>query len=107
MGGGSFDPIFHTAPFIPPMMSGDLFHPQDTRNWGQPNSYFSSTSSYSVNRGRSESRSTSSINGLTTSVHEFVDSEVRAPGMRPMIRATDPRFPRVTPIRQPLAQMVA
>lgn len=76
---GPFQDIFPHNPFMPPMMGGSHFHSHGTRNGGRSASY-PSASSHSANMvgsGRqwvSESHSISTINGLTTRVHERVDS---------------------------------
>ena len=105
MDGGHFHDVFHD-PFVmhPPVMGGPLFQSQGIGSGGRSVPYFSSTSSFSNRHGAgggqwvSESRSTSTVNGLTTSVHECVDSSVR-PSPRYHI-ATNPWFPRVTNTQQ-------
>ena len=70
-------------PFMLPMMGGGFFQFQTAGDGGQSASYLPSASSYPNLRGTgggqwiSESQSTSTVNGLTTSVHERVDSLVR------------------------------
>jgi curved DNA-binding protein CbpA len=83
MGGGLFQNPFLHESFMPPMMGGGHFHPQGPRDGGRHVPFFSSTSSYSANRGpggsqwASESHFTSTVNGLTTRAHECVDPSVR------------------------------
>jgi len=78
---GQFQDTFHDNFLMhPPVMRGPLFQFQGTGSGGQPAPYFSSTSSFSNHHGAgggqwvSESQSTSIVNGLTTRVHERVDS---------------------------------
>lgn len=85
MGGGPLHDMFPHDTFMmhPQVMGGDFFQSQCIGNGG-PASYFSSGSSFSNHQRTgggqwiSESRSTSIINGLKTSVHERIDSSVRA-----------------------------
>lgn len=78
---GFSSPLDSFGPFRP---SNSAFQSQAAGDGGRSASYFSSTSSPYLNRQGtgggpwiSESRSTSTINGVTTSVHERVDSLVR------------------------------
>ncbi|KAF9643469.1 DnaJ-domain-containing protein [Thelephora ganbajun] len=76
--GGLFHDTFAHDSFMLPMMGGGLFQSQGAGSGERSASYFSSTSypsrqGTSGNQWISESRSTSTINGLTTSVHERVD----------------------------------
>ena len=110
MGGGVF--FGGHDLFMPPTMGGAIFQPQGIGNGGPSASHFSSTSSsYSSRQGAgggqwvSDSRSTSTINGLTTSVHERIDSSVCF-FFSLCYSTTNPRLPRVTYIQQPLTQMV-
>lgn len=109
MGGGPLPRMFPPDPFAPLMMGGDPFHPQRTGHGERPPPHFSS-SSHSANMGIdggqwvSDSRSTTTINGQTTIVHERIDSSVRA--FSPVNSATNPRFSRATPTGQRLFQMV-
>lgn len=85
-GPGPVHDAFTHDPFLPPMvpmMGGGLFQPQVVGNGGRSAPGPSFTSSHSSRQGMgggrwiSESRSTSIVNGLATSVHERVDSLVR------------------------------
>lgn len=79
MGGGLLPDIFPHDPFMPLMMGETRFRSQGVGNRERATSHFSSTSSHPTNRGAggsqwvSESRSTSTVNGLTTRIHERVD----------------------------------
>lgn len=83
MGGGLAQDMFGHDPFLPPIAGGGLFQSPGAGIGGRPASYFSPNFSHSSRRGAgggqwiSESRSTSTVNGLTTSVHMRVDSSVR------------------------------
>jgi hypothetical protein len=83
-GSGPIREMFVHDPFMLPMMGGGLFQSQATGGGGRSAPYFSSgSSSYLNHQGAggsqwiSDSRSTSTVNGLTASVHERVDSLVR------------------------------
>lgn len=78
---GFSSPLDSFGPFRP---FNPAFQSQVARDGGRSASYFSSTSPPYLNRQGtgggpwiSESRSTSTVNGVTTSVHERVDSLVR------------------------------
>ena len=81
-GGGLVHDMFAHNSFMLPMMAGGPFQPRAAGDGGRSAPYFSSTSSHSNRQGTgggqwiSESRSTSTVNGITTSVHERVDTFV-------------------------------
>lgn len=83
-GGGLVHDMLAHDSFMPPMIVGGPFQPWAAGDGGRPAPFFSSTSSSHLNRRGtggdqwiSESRSTSTVNGITTSVHERVDIFVR------------------------------
>ena len=85
--GGVFHDVLGYDPSIvhPPVMGGGFFQPQGAGSAGRSPPYLPSTSQFLGRQGTSggqwisESRSISTINGLTTSVHECVDPSVRTP----------------------------
>jgi len=81
MGGVFHDTLGYDPSIVhPPVMGGGFFQPQGAGSGGRSAPYLPSTSQFLGRQGTgggpwiSESRSISTINGLTTSVHECVDS---------------------------------